>query len=73
VARDPDTIQREIEQARDALASTLDQLGTQANPKKLVADAKASAVSKLGDPKIKYPLIGFGALIVLLLLRKLFS
>lgn len=73
MARDPDTIQREIEQARDALASTLDQLGTQANPKKLVGDAKASAVSKLNDPKVKYPLIGLGALIFLLLLRKLFS
>ena len=72
MARDPDTIQREIEQARDALASTLDQLSTQANPKKLVVDAKASAVSKLNQPKIKYPLIGFGVLIVLLLLRKLF-
>ena len=72
MARDPDTIQREIEQARDALASTLDQLGTQANPKKLVSDAKATAVSKLNDPKVKYPLIGIAALIVFLLLRKLF-
>jgi hypothetical protein len=71
VARDPDTIQREIEQARDALASTLDQLSTQANPKKLVEGAKASAVAKLNEPKVKYPLIGFGVLIVLLLLRKL--
>jgi hypothetical protein len=73
LARDPDAIQREIEQARNALASTLDQLSTQANPKKLVADAKAGAVSKLNDPKVKYPLIGLAALIVLLLLRKLFS
>ena len=72
MARDPDTIQREIEQARDALASTLDQLSTQANPKKLVEGAKASAVSKLNQPKVKYPLIGIGVLIVLLLLRKLF-
>ena len=72
MARDPDTIQREIEQARDALASTLDQLSTQANPKKLVEGAKATALSKLNDPKVKYPLIGFGVLIVLLLLRKLF-
>lgn len=72
MARDPDTIQREIEQARDALASTLDQLGTQANPKKLVDNAKASALSKLGEPKVKYPLIGLGALIFLLILRKLF-
>ncbi|MGH3630850.1 MAG: DUF3618 domain-containing protein, partial [Sciscionella sp.] len=27
VARDPDTIQRDIEQARDSLAITLDELG----------------------------------------------
>lgn len=73
MARDPDTIQREIEEARDALASTLDRLGTQANPKRLVDNARASAVSKLNQPKIKYPLIGLGALIFLFLLRKIFS
>jgi type VI protein secretion system component VasF len=72
VARDPDTIQREIEQARDALASTLDQLSTKANPKKLVDNAKAGAASTLSSPKVKYPLIGVAALIVLLLIRKLF-
>ena len=72
MARDPDTIQREIEQARDALASTLDQLGTKASPKKLAADAKESAASTLASPKVKYPLIGFGVLIVLLILRKIF-
>lgn len=71
--RDPDTIQREIEQARDALATTLDQLGTKANPKRLVDNAKAGARSKLNDPKIKYPLIGVGVLLILLVLRKLFS
>lgn len=72
MARDPDTIQREIEQARDALASTLDQLSTKANPKKLVDEAKTGAVSTLSAPKVKYPLIAMGALIVLVLLRKLF-
>ena len=70
--RDPDTIQREIEQARDALASTLDQLGTKANPKKLVDDAKSGVASTLSSPKVKYPLIGVGALILLLIIRKLF-
>ena len=72
MARDPDTIHREIEQARDALASTLDQLGTKANPKKLVNEAKEGAASTLNSPKVKYPLIGLGALILLLLIRKLF-
>lgn len=72
MARDPDTIQREIEQARDALASTLDQLSTKANPKKLVDDAKAGAASTLSSPKVKYSLIAVGALVVLLVVRKIF-
>ena len=73
MARDPDTIQREIEQARDALASTLDELSTKANPKKLVDGAKTSAKDTLASPKVKYPLIGVGALILLFVLRKIFS
>jgi hypothetical protein len=73
VARDPDTIQREIEKARDALASTLDELGTKASPKRLVDGAKTSARTTLGSPKVKYSLIGVGALLVLLVLRKIFS
>ncbi|HEU5471459.1 MAG TPA: DUF3618 domain-containing protein [Actinophytocola sp.] len=72
MARDPDTIQRDIEQAREALASTLDRLGNQANPKKLAENAKASVVAKLDDPKIKFPLIGLGVLVALLMLRRLF-
>ncbi|RZS32662.1 uncharacterized protein DUF3618 [Herbihabitans rhizosphaerae] len=72
MARDPDTIQREIEQARDALASTLDQLSDKTSPKRLAEDAKTSAQAKLDDPKVKYPLIGVGALVLFLLIRKLF-
>ena len=72
MARDPDTIQREIEQARDALAVTLDQLGTKANPQRLVDPAKSSVRSTLDQPKVRYPLIAFAVLIVLLLVRKLF-
>lgn len=73
MARDPDTIQREIEQAREALASTLDQLGTKANPRKLMDDAKTSARSTLAEPKVKFPLIGAGVLLLLLVLKKIFS
>ncbi|OLR89490.1 DUF3618 domain-containing protein [Actinokineospora bangkokensis] len=73
MARDPDTIQREIEQARDALAATLDQLGTKASPKRLVEGAKAEARSKLDDPRVKYALIGAGVLVGLLVVRKIFS
>jgi hypothetical protein len=72
VARDPETIEREIEQARTALVATLDQLGTKANPQKLADAAQDKVRAKLDDPKIKYPLIGVGALVVALLVRKLF-
>jgi hypothetical protein len=72
VARDPNTIEREIEQAREALASTLDQLGEKASPKKLADSAKTSVLAKLEDPKVKYSLIGAGVLVVALLVRKLF-
>ncbi len=72
MARDPDTIQRDIEQARDALASTLDQLGTKANPKKLVDDATSNVKSKFGDPRVKAALIGVGVLVAVLVVRRIF-
>jgi hypothetical protein len=72
VARDPDAIQREIEQARDALAETLDALAERGSPKRMVDAGKDAAQAKLADPKIKFALIGVAALVVLLLLRKLF-
>jgi hypothetical protein len=72
VARDPDTIQREIESARDALAGSLDELSDRANPKHLVESGKESVQAKLNDPKIRYALIGVGALVGLLVIRSLF-
>jgi hypothetical protein len=72
VARDPDSIQREIEQARDALAVTLDELGTKASPQRLVDTAKSNVRSTFDQPKVRYPLIGLAVLIGLLLVRKLF-
>lgn len=72
MARDPDTIQREIEDARKALEGTLDELAERANPKRLVEGVNESAQAKLGDPKIKFALIGVVVLVVLLLLRRLF-
>jgi len=71
VARDPDTIEAEIEQARNALAATLDELGTRANPKRMVEEGKQTLQLKLADPKVRAPLLGVGALIGFLLLRKL--
>ncbi|MFC5288999.1 DUF3618 domain-containing protein [Actinokineospora guangxiensis] len=72
MARDPETIQREIEKARDALAVTLDRLGEKASPQRVVDSAKASARSTLDDPKVKYALIGVGVVVGLLVVRSLF-
>jgi hypothetical protein len=72
VARDPDTIQREIEKARDALAESLDVLSERANPKRFVDEGRARAQQRLADPKIKYGLIAVGAILVLAVLRRLF-
>jgi len=72
MARDADTIEHEIEQARDALAATLDELGTRANPKRVVDAGKEQVQTTLANPKVKYSLIALAVLIVLVLLRKLF-
>ncbi|GAB3587041.1 hypothetical protein GCM10027445_66710 [Amycolatopsis endophytica] len=72
MARDPDTIEREIVKAREALATTLDQLGEKASPKRLADNAKTTVRGKLDDPKIKFSLIGAGVLVAALLVRKLF-
>lgn len=71
MARDPDTIERDIEKARDALAATLDELSQRANPQRVMQSAKGSAQSTLANPKVRYPLIGVGVLVVLFLIRKL--
>ncbi len=72
MARDPDTIQREIEQARAALAATLDELSERANPQKLVEQGRSSVLAALSQPKVKYTLIAVGAVVGFALVRKLF-
>jgi hypothetical protein len=72
VARDPDTIQREIEQARDALAESLDALGERAHPKRFVDAGKESLQARLADPRIRYGLMVLGALILFAFIRRLF-
>ena len=72
MARDPDTIQREIEKARNALAESLDVLSERASPKRFVEQGRTSLQHRLADPKIKYGLMALGAIVVLAVLRKLF-
>ncbi|RRO15745.1 DUF3618 domain-containing protein [Saccharopolyspora rhizosphaerae] len=73
MARDQDAIERDIEQARDALADTLDRLSAQANPQRFVDAGKASVKEKLDDPKVRYALIGVGVLVTAVVVRKLFK
>ncbi|MER7083078.1 Protein of unknown function [Saccharopolyspora kobensis] len=72
MARDPDAIERDIEQAREALATTLDQLSVKANPQRFVEAGKASVQERLNDPRVRYALIGVGALVAVVVVRKLF-
>jgi len=72
VARDPETIQREIEKTRDSLADSLDALGDRAHPKHLVDAGKKSVLSRLEDPRIRYGLIAVGVVLAFAALRKLF-
>jgi hypothetical protein len=72
MARDPDTIQAEIERARDALAVTIDELTVRANPKRIIEQGKRTLRDTLNDPRVKYALIGVGALAVAVIVRRLF-
>lgn len=72
MARDPDAIEHDIEQAREALAATLDQLSVKADPKRFVEYGKSSVQEKLNDPRVRYVLIGVGALVTIAMVRKLF-
>jgi hypothetical protein len=72
VPRDTESIERDIEQARNQLASTLDELSVRTNPKRLVENAKAGLLAKVNEPPVKFALIGAGALVAVLVLRKIF-
>ncbi|WP_305091971.1 DUF3618 domain-containing protein [Prescottella sp. R16] len=70
--RDTEAIERDIENARNQLAQTLDVLAVRTNPKRLVETTKQSVLVKLGDPKVKAALVGVGAVVGLVVLRKIF-
>lgn len=71
MARDPDSIERDIVRAREDLASTLDSLAERANPQRLAEDARNGVVATLNAPAVKYPLIGVGVLVLALTIKKL--
>ena len=72
MGRDTEDIEREIEKARNQLASTLDELTVRANPRNLVANTKQTVVAKLNQPAVKkYAIMAAGAVVGLLVLRKI--
>ncbi|AJW38339.1 DUF3618 domain-containing protein [Rhodococcus sp. IEGM 1401] len=73
MAKDTDRIEREIEAARNQLASTLDELSVRASPKNIVANTKQSVVAKLNEPAVKFTLLGVGAVVAVLVVRRIFN
>ncbi len=73
MARDTDKIEREIEAARNQLASTLDELSVRASPKRIAENTKQTLVAKVNEPPVRYTLIGIGAVVAVLVVRRLFS
>jgi len=69
--RDPDTIKRDIDQARDQLASTVDSLAQRANPRRVADDVKAGVVRFVKKPAVAVSLAGVGTLILALLVRRI--
>ncbi|WP_433756712.1 DUF3618 domain-containing protein [Nocardia sp. CA-135398] len=72
MARDTERIEREIEAARTRLASTLDEIAVRADPQRIADDTKHIVLAKLNQPKVKYSLIGAAAVVVGLVLVKIF-
>ncbi|WP_353650947.1 DUF3618 domain-containing protein [Nakamurella sp. A5-74] len=72
MARDVKTIQAEIERARDALGVAVDEITDRTNPKNVAERTKQTLRATLADPKVKFPLIGVGVLVVALVVRRIF-
>lgn len=69
--RDASQIRAEIEQARDQLAVTVDQLAVRLAPKKLVDDAKTTLKQKALTPEGKAVISGAGLLLSVMMIRNL--
>ncbi|BBY30898.1 DUF3618 domain-containing protein [Mycolicibacterium sediminis] len=68
--RDPDTIKREIDEARDQLAVTVDKLAVRANPRRIADEVKAGIVGFVKKPAVTVTLAGVGAVVFVLFVRR---
>ncbi|KUI41903.1 hypothetical protein AU198_11345 [Mycobacterium sp. GA-1199] len=69
--RDPETIKRDIDQARDQLAATVDTLAERANPSRLLDDAKSAAIRFVTKPAVAVSLAGVGIVALVLVVRRI--
>ncbi|MBS1696088.1 MAG: DUF3618 domain-containing protein [Actinobacteria bacterium] len=69
--RDPETIKRDIDQARDQLASTVDSLAERANPQRIADDARAAVVRFVQQPVVAVSLAGVGLLVIVVTVRRI--
>jgi Protein of unknown function (DUF3618) len=70
MSRDPETIQREIVQTREALAGTLDELAERTSPKRLAAIARERAIEVATSPPGMAAIGAVGLLTLLLITRR---
>jgi Protein of unknown function (DUF3618) len=69
--RDPDTIKKDIDQARNQLASTVDTLAERANPRRIANDVRSGLVRFVKKPAVAMSLAGLGAVLVVLVVRRI--
>jgi Protein of unknown function (DUF3618) len=69
--RDPETIKRDIDQARDQLASTVDSLAERANPRRIADDLRAGVARFVRKPAVAISLAGVGVVVVVLVVRRI--
>lgn len=72
MSRDTESIEREIERAREQLATTLDELAVRANPRRAFDSAKEKAIAKSEEPEVRIAIAGVGVLFVLVVLWRIF-
>ena len=68
--RDPEAIMRDIDVARDQLATTVDTLAVRANPRRLADDLKAKVVDFVKKPAVMVSLAGVGVLVVVVVVHR---
>lgn len=69
--RDPDSIKKDIDQARDQLASTVDALAERANPRRIADDVKATVIQFVKKPAVMASIAGLGTVVVIVVVRRI--